>query len=120
MEHTSALDRLEKEVMFLDAKQEYSIVGTLEDVFDNNGVWGKYTVPEKPMKNDFYWNSPFIHPTIMIRKNAYETVNGYRISQETRRCEDIDLFMMMYVAGFKGYNIQEKLYSYRKVSAYEI
>lgn len=113
---TSALDRLEKEVMFLDANQEYSIVGTLADVVDDNGVWGKYTVPEKPMKNDFYWNSPFMHPTILIRKNAYETVNGYRISKETRRCEDIDLFMRMYAAGFKGYNIQEKLYSYRMIN----
>lgn len=108
--------RLEKEVTFLDANEEYAIVGTLADIFDDTGVWGIYNNPEKPLKNDFYWNSPFMHPTIMIRKEAYDTVGGYRIARETRRCEDIDLFMRMYAAGYKGYNIQEKLYSYRMIN----
>lgn len=112
----SALERLEKEVVFLDNNLDYAIVGTLANVFDDNGIWGKYDNPERPNKNDFYWNSPFIHPTIMIRKEAYDSVNGYRISKETRRCEDIDLFMRMYAAGYKGYNIQKYLYLYRMVN----
>lgn len=112
----SAPDRLEKEVEFLDNNSDYAIVGTLADVFDDNGIWGKYDNPEWPSKYDFYWNSPFMHPTIMIRKGAYDAVNGYRISKETRRCEDIDLFMRMYAAGYKGHNIQKRLYSYRMVN----
>lgn len=109
-------NRLEEEYSFLEDNPEYAIVGTLADVFDDNGVWGEYYNPERPRKNDFYWNSPFMHPTIMIRKEAYDFVNGYRISKETRRCEDIDLFMRMYAAGYKGYNIQKRLYSYRMVN----
>ena len=35
------------------------------------------------------------------------------VAKETRRCEDYDLFMRMYAAGYKGYNLQEKLYEYR-------
>lgn len=112
----SDLERLKKEVDFLDQNKDYAIVGTLAKVFDDNGVWGKYENPEKPTKKDFYWNSPFIHPSVMIRKSAYETVNGYRIAKETRRCEDLDLFMRMYAAGLKGYNIQEQLYWYRLVN----
>lgn len=112
----SAPDRLEKEIEFLDNNPKYAIVGTLADVFDDDGIWGKYDNPERPSKNDFYWNSPFMHPTIMIRKEAYDAVNGYRISKETRRCEDIDLFMRMYAAGYEGYNIQKRLYSYRMVN----
>lgn len=109
-------DRLKKELCFLEQNQEYAIVGTLADVFDDTGIWGEYKNPEKPTKNDFYWNSPFMHPTIMIRKEAYEVVEGYRISRETRRCEDIDLFMRMYAKSYKGYNLQEKLYAYRMVN----
>lgn len=108
--------RLEREVDFLDKNREYALVGTLANVFDDNGVWGTFDNPEKPTKDNFYWNSPFMHPTIMIRKIAYDTVNGYRIAKETRRCEDIDLFMRMYATGYKGYNIQERLYSYRMVN----
>lgn len=46
----------------------------------------------------------------MMRKEALDNCQGYRISKETRRCEDLDLFMRMYAKGYKGYNIQEKLY----------
>lgn len=112
----SKLDRLEKEVNFLDKHIEYAMVGTLAEVFDDSGVWGKYDNPENPTRNDFYWNSPFIHPTIMVRKSAYDAVGGYREAKETRRCEDLDLFMRMYATGLKGYNIQERLYLYRMVN----
>ena len=109
-------ERLKKEYDFLENNKEYAIVGTLAEVFDDNGIWGKYDNPEKPLKKDFYWNSPFMHPTVMVRKEAYDKVGGYRIAKETRRCEDIDLFMRMYAAGYKGYNIQERLYLYRMVN----
>lgn len=108
--------RLEKEVEFLDENKDYAIVGTLAEVIDDSGIWGKYDVPQRPLKNDFFWNSPFIHPAIMIRKNVYDDVDGYRIAKETRRCEDIDLFMRMYAKGYKGYNIQEYLYLYRMIN----
>lgn len=61
-------ERLKKQVQFLDKNPEYVIVGTCADIFDDQGVWGEYTVPEKPQKGDFLWNSPFMHPTTMMRK----------------------------------------------------
>lgn len=112
----SSKDRLKKQVDFLDKHPEYAIVGTLADVFDDSGKWGEYNVEEKPTKTSFYWNSPFMHPNIMMRKEALDNCQGYRISKETRRCEDLDLFMRMYAKGYKGYNIQEKLYEYRIVN----
>ena len=112
----SLKDRLKKQVDFLDKHPEYAIVGTLADVFDDSGKWGEYNVEEKPTKTSFYWNSPFMHPNIMMRKEALDNCQGYRISKETRRCEDLDLFMRMYAKGYKGYNIQEKLYEYRIVN----
>lgn len=112
----SMKERLEKEVNFLDTHPEYAIVGTLADVFDYNGIWGEYIVEEKPTKKSFYWNSPFMHPNVVMRKVALDNCDGYRIAKETRRCEDLDLFMRMYAKGYKGYNIQEKLYEYRIVN----
>lgn len=108
-------NRLEKQVEFLDVHPEYSIVGTCADVFDDKGVWGEYKVPEKPQRNDFLWNSPFMHPTTMMRKVELLSGGGYREAKETRRCEDYDLFMNLYAKGYRGYNIQEKLYYYRIV-----
>jgi len=108
-------DRLQKQVDFMDSHREYTIVGTLADVFDDNGVWGNYNVTEVPVKRTFYWNNPFIHPTVMIRRQVLLS-EGYREAKETRRCEDYDLFMNLYAKGCKGYNIQEKLYCYRIVN----
>ncbi|HGD7082624.1 glycosyltransferase [Enterococcus faecium] len=108
--------RFEKQIKFLDTNREYSMVGTIADVIDDTGIWGEYLVPEKPQKKDFYWNSPFMHPTMMMRRDVILSLGGYRCAKETRRCEDIDLFMRVYAAGFVGYNIQEKLYQYRMVN----
>lgn len=106
-------DRLEKEIKFLKENPKFSIVGTIADVYDDLGIWGEYYVDEYPTKDSFLWSNPFMHPTVMIKKTAYEVVDGYRVAKETRRCEDYDLFMRMYAAGLIGYNIQEKLYKYR-------
>ena len=76
-------ERLKKQVQFLDENREYAIVGTCADVFDNNGIWGEYTVPEKPQKGDFLWNSPFMHPTTMMRKAELLSV-GVQRSQRNK------------------------------------
>lgn len=109
----SYISRLGKQVLFLDTHPEYSIVGAKADVFNEMGIWGEYSVEETPNKKSFFWNSPFVHPIIMMRKEDLIKVGSYRIAKETRRCEDYDLFMRMYSVGMKGYNIQEKLYKYR-------
>lgn len=112
----SDIHRFEKQIRFLETNSEYSMVGTIAEVTDDTGTWGEYLVPEKPQKKDFYWNSPFMHPTMMIKREVFSSLGGYRCAKETRRCEDIDLFMRAYAAGYKGYNIQEKMYKYRMVN----
>ena len=106
-------ERLRIQMGFLNEHPEYAMVGTCADIFDDDGVWGEYLVPERPLNDDFLWNSPFMHPTMLFRKNAVLSGGGYREAKETRRCEDYDLFMNLYAKKYKGYNIQEKLYYYR-------
>lgn len=108
--------RFETQIQFMEEHPEYSVIGTNADVYDDNGIWGSYKVDEKPTKESFLWNSPFIHPTVMMRKSTLEIVKGYREVKAARRCEDYDLFMRLYAKGYKGYNIQENLYCYRMVN----
>lgn len=105
--------RLEKEVNFLEDNPNYSLVGCNASIFNDNGKWGIYKCPEKPSKKDFLWNSPFLHPSVMIKKQDLIDSDCYRVSIETSRCEDYDLFMRMYSLGLVGYNLQEVLYCYR-------
>lgn len=106
-------ERFERQVDFLDKNMEYDLVGSNADVYNDSGIWGEFIVDEKPNEKTFFWNNPFIHPVIMIRKNSIDKINGYRVAKETRRCEDYDMFMRLYSKKMKGYNIQEKLYLYR-------
>ncbi len=106
--------RLEKQVRFLEKHPDYELVGTAVRLFDEDGIWGKRKMPEIPEKRDFLWGSPFIHPSVMIRKQALLAVHGYRVAKETRRTEDYDLFMRLYEKGYQGYNLQEELYDFRE------
>lgn len=112
----SCPERLQKEIEFLLEHPEYDMVGTIAAVCDDNGKWGDWSLPQIPEKKDFLWNSPFMHPTILVRKDSLIKAYGYRIAKETRRCEDYDLFMRMYTLGMHGYNIQEQLYRYRMIN----
>ncbi|WP_195467402.1 glycosyltransferase [Clostridium sp. D43t1_170807_H7] len=105
--------RISKQIEYLDKNNDIDFVGTIADVYDNNGIWGTFSLVENPQIHDFLWNSPFIHPSILMRRIAFEKAGLYRVSWETRRCEDYDLFMAMYSCGSKGANIQEKLYKYK-------
>lgn len=104
--------RFETEIKFLLKYTQFGFVGTIADIYDNDGIWKKYSLSSKPLKKDFLWNSPFIHPSVMFRKEILDSVNGYRVSWETMRAEDYDLFMRLYAEGVRGYNIQKVLYSY--------
>lgn len=105
-------NRLERQVHFLDLNKEYGFVGCIAKKFDENGIWGVIRVPQSPANKDLLWNSSFVHPTIMIRKNAMDLVNGYRNIKTTQRCEDYDLWLRLYANNIKGFNIQDVLFYY--------
>ena len=49
----------------------------------------------------------------MVRKEAYQAVDGYSVSDKLLRVEDYHLWVKMYAKGYRGMNIQEPLYSMR-------
>lgn len=109
----SHTDRIEKEVKFLNDNPDYGLVGCNVNIFSNDGVWGHSHNSENVRKEDLLYGAPFLHPTILVRREAYERVNGYRVEKITKRTEDYDLFMRMYANGIIGYNLQEILFDYR-------
>ncbi len=106
--------RLEEEVKFLDEHPEYAVVGCNVQYIDTRGVWGKNILCEKPLKKDFLFTVPFVHPNVVMRKSVLDELQGYRVEKITFREEDYDLFMRMYVYGYKGYNLQKELYQFRE------
>lgn len=112
-------DRLETEYGFLEQHKEYAWVGCNAKVFDGDRIWGTYVMAEEPNQYNFLPFSPYIHPTVMFRRELFEAGNGYNIQEETLRCEDYELFMRLYIQGYRGYNIQKEMFLYREgIGAY--
>lgn len=110
----SVPNRLEILSTFLDQHPEYQVVGSQMLAFDNDTEKGIKNIVEKPDKYTMRYSTPFIHATIMMRKEAYDSICGYRVAKETRRCEDADMWFRFFAAGFTGYNIQKPLYKVRE------
>lgn len=106
--------RFEKQVKFLDENLEYAIVSNPMIYFDENGEFArgrnKFQIPDK---ESFASVSPFCHAPCMVRKEAYDAVDGYSISKWLLRNEDYNLWAKMYSKGYKGFNLDEHLYSMR-------
>ena len=106
--------RFEKEINFLDSHPEIAIVSSPMIYFDENGDFrkggggGKY-----PDKNDFVNGTPFCHAPCMVRKEAYDAVDGYSVDPRLLRVEDYHLWFKMYAKGYRGYMLSEPLYKMR-------
>ncbi len=105
--------RLEREIDFLDSHPEYAFVSTGMYYFDTEGVHMERFPAAEPDPKDFPKGTPFCHAPCMVRREAYEKVGGYTVSPKLLRVEDYHLWIKMYAAGYKGYNLQEALYGMR-------
>ncbi len=107
-------ERLEKQVDFLEKHTEYDVVGSARIVFDEDGEKGIRKGPKIPTKEYMLLDSPFGHPTIMMKKNVYDDLNGYTFSKATMRAEDLDLWFRFFSKGYKGYNLSDALLKYHE------
>lgn len=109
----SHADRLSKQIEFLESHNEVSWVSCNINYFDDDGVFGCSSSPQKIMtKEEVYAHGGFVHPTVVIRREALSEVNNYTVSKLTRRGQDYDLWCKLYAAGHKGLVMGEVLYDY--------
>lgn len=106
-------ERFEKEVEFLDNHPEYAIVSTPMIYFDEQGDFRRGKGCGEPELNRFAKGTPFCHAPCMVRREAYEAVEGYTLSDKRLRVEDWDLWIRMYEKGYKGYMLNQPFYKMR-------
>lgn len=105
--------RFQVQMEFLEKNPNYDLVGVLAQHFDEDGEWGAYYLPKEPTPAAFLKNSPFVHATIIMKTQVLKELGGYTVSKKLLRVEDYHLWVRMYAAGYKGYNLQEFLYMFR-------
>ena len=106
-------ERFAEEIAVLENEPDIAIVSTDMQHFDESGTWGRISHPTYPQNIDFLRGTPFCHAPCMVRKEAYDAVGGYSVDDKLLRVEDYHLWMKMYMAGYRGKNLNKALYSMR-------
>ena len=113
----STRDRLEKQVKFLEEHQSFGFVGSKGGYFNKtigDCIEKSYWFKTTPIKKDFLFSLPFVHASIMFRKEVLDKCQGYNSSILAQRAEDYDMLIRIYELGYIGANINEKLYYIRE------
>ena len=108
----SAPQRFEVQLAYLREHPEISFVGSNVTLRRNGQSAGEWRFPEYPTVQDFYFRQPFIHPTLMLRRDVLLSIGGYSEDKRCVLCEDYDLLLRLYAAGCAGANVQHPLLEY--------
>lgn len=111
---TCSPDRFEKEINFLDAHPEFTVVSCGMSFFDENGEFGS----RKPQGGEVFkealnHGSPICHAPCMARTEAFKAVDGYTEDPRLLRVEDYNLWTKLFAHGYRFYNLPEVLYAMR-------
>lgn len=106
-------ERFERQIRFLTDHPEFQIVSAAMSMFDEHGEWGRVAAPEYPQPRDTVERTAFFHAPVMLKKACMDAVGGYTEDPRMLRVEDVNLWIKLYLKGYRGYNIQEPLYRMR-------
>ncbi|MGY1802944.1 glycosyltransferase [Blastococcus sp. SYSU D00922] len=108
----SAPARLSTLQNYLESNADASVVGTAASLIDSSGrVVGESLAPAThDARRALVVKNRLVHPSVMIRRSAYEKVGGYR--RDLRQMEDYDLWLRMAMVGRVAV-LPERLLLYR-------
>jgi len=118
----SAPQRLEKQVRLLHEQPTLAGCGAQVRYFPRSVVrdgarryeaWINSVNTTNEIERDLFVECPIPHPTLAIRRHAFEEVGGYR---ETGWPEDYDLVLRLWRAGFQLGKVPEVLFHWREGS----
>lgn len=110
--------RLEVQYQFLQGNPNVALIGCFVKLINEKGeICGRKIKPItlQEIKKDILIYSPFIHPTVMLKKDVFKNVGFYR--EEYLWCEDIDLWYRIIFSGIEVANIPQYLYQYRRIDS---
>lgn len=106
-------NRLYEQYFFMEKHPEIDVCGTWMYQFNDSGYERKVIAPvfDKDIKAFLFFKNPIFHPTVMMRKDIFNVVNGYK--KEDYRQEDLGLWVELTKCGKKFYNLPIPLLYYR-------
>ncbi len=112
--------RLDSQVAFLTRNPMTGLVASGFRHFPRTGLgkgmrayehWQNSLATHAEILRDLFVESPFVHPSVMFRREAVLSVGGYR---ETGWAEDYDLWLRLAAAGIRFSRLPETLFFWRE------
>lgn len=108
----SHIDRFTRQISFMQQHPEVAFVGCQANLWRKGMVIDVRHFPLLPSVKDFYFSQPFLHPSLMFRREPLELVGGYSTDRYCLLCEDYDLLLRLYALGYQGANLPQVLIDY--------
>ena len=112
----SDIRRLEKQVMYLDDHHTCALLGTRAYILrDNRLISHAHDHPalSNTLKYELLFNNPFVHSSVMFRKDVVIELGGYSTSPNRQPPEDYELWSRI-ARKYDIANIAERLVIYRE------
>jgi len=109
--------RLEKQVAFLQAHPEHGMVGSWAGIMvGERGTTRAHRHPadDLSLKFELLFTNPFVHSSMMIRREVFSTVGIYATDASRQPPEDFELWSRV-ARAYKVANVPEILVTYREV-----
>lgn len=112
--------RLAEQVAFLAAHDTVGLVACSFRHFPRQEVgmgmvryeqWQNQLVTHEAILADLFVESPFVHPSVMFRRQAVEAIGGYR---DMGWAEDYDLWLRLATAGTRFARLSRELFFWRE------
>ncbi len=112
-------ERFEKQIDFLESMEEHALVGTWAIIVNEKlvptGRMHAHPESNTRLKYDLLFDNPFVHSSVMIRKNALKEIGLYNLSKDPL-IQDFELWWRI-GEKFSVGNIPEALVIYREVKS---
>lgn len=91
-------DKLVEQVDFLNQNKDHLVVGTNAIIYnEKKQELARYMLPQedKLIRGRMLFRNCFIHPSILVRKEAIDRAGGYNESEEIKHIEDYELWLRL-------------------------
>ena len=111
--------RLELQAAYLDSHGDVGLVATgfrhfprqeLKQGMYAYEVWQNSLTCHEAIMQDRFVESPFVHPSVMVRRNLFDSVGGYR---DCGWAEDYDLWLRIAETGTRFARLPQQLFFWR-------
>ena len=113
----SSPTRLEKQLAFMEANPECALLGTRAEIWSGNTPSGRYhdhPTDDPSIRFELLFNNPFVHSSVILRKDAVLSAGGYTTDKTRQPPEDYELWSRLSRRHMVA-NLPERLHIYREV-----